>query len=102
MGPLIATWKELVPRLVHVFPAWHHTKEPSSLALADWPAAKLLLPLAVLPRPPATVEPSPLAVLTMPPATVESGPLAVLESPPATVETGPLAVLWMPPPTVAE
>src|SRR5947209_11701134 len=63
-----------------------HTNEPSSVAFASFPAAKLCSPLAVLPKPPGISEYGPLAMFCSPPATDDQFPLAVLTSPAAVEE----------------
>src|SRR5205807_397394 len=73
-----------------------HTNEPSRVAFARWPAAKLPVPCAWLESPPGTMADWPLAVLVLPPPTAESLALAVLAMPPATVASLPLAVLGNP------
>src|SRR6266540_2093401 len=78
------------------------TNDPSNVAFARLPAAKLHLPLARLKTPPATNDSTPLASFPPPPATVDSSAVAWLLSPPPTVERWALARLLSPPPTVAE
>jgi hypothetical protein len=69
-----------------------HTNEPSLVAFACVPAAKLPIPPAVFLKPPGTAESRPLAVFWRPPATAEVLPLSVLLPPAATADRAPLAV----------
>src|SRR5207253_3516395 len=63
-----------------------HTNAPWWLAFARFPAARLVLPAAVLEEPPGTVASPPLAMFSSPPATEAPATLAVLAAPPATVD----------------
>src|SRR5262245_12536979 len=74
-----------------------HTNEPSWVALACLPAAKLSWPAAVFDVPPGIIDAAPLAELLAPPPTAAAISLAELNSPPATVASKPLAELPLPP-----